>query len=115
MSSAEAALGDAASGQSLRSDQTQGIAARRTSPLSLIVGAIGSVQQAIFPAIAATVGIGIEGSGLLVGLAVAAAVIGLGSALLPISRLAQADLHCERAGHSRGKRHLEPGCALGSL
>lgn len=52
----------------------------RTAPASLVVGAIGSIQNAIFPAAAAAFGTGIGGSGLLVGLGVglAATLIGTG-------------------------------------
>ncbi len=54
--------------------------ARRTSPLSVVAGALGSFQNAVFPAIAAAFGIGISGSGLLIGLAVILAIGGLGTA-----------------------------------
>lgn len=50
-------------------------APRRTAPLSVAVGAIGSLQQAIFPALAAAFGIGFDGSGVLIGLLVGLAVI----------------------------------------
>lgn len=59
--------------------------AKRTAPLSVIVGALGSVQNAIFPAIAAAFGSGIDGYGLLIGLGVGLAFAVLGSAFSYIS------------------------------
>ncbi len=47
---------------------------QHTAPLSVLVGALSSFQQAIFPAIAAAFGIGISGSGLLIGLALIVAI-----------------------------------------
>ncbi len=42
--------------------------AQHTAPLSVLVGALASFQNAIFPAIAATIGLRIGGSSLLIGL-----------------------------------------------
>lgn len=47
---------------------------KRTALLGVIVGALGSVQQAIFPAIAAAFGIGITGWGILIGLGIGLAI-----------------------------------------
>jgi putative membrane protein len=54
--------------------------AQRTAPLSVAIGAIGAVQNAIFPAVAAALGTGIGGSGLLIGLGVGIAATIIGSA-----------------------------------
>lgn len=47
---------------------------KRTAPLGVIVGALGSVQQAIFPAVAAAFGTGITGWGILIGIGVGLAI-----------------------------------------
>ncbi len=60
-------------------DAAHGPEPKRTSPLSVIVGALGSVQQAIFPAIAAAFGIGWAGAGMLIGLAVGLAISAIGA------------------------------------
>ncbi len=53
---------------------------RRTAPLGVLIGALGSVQNAIFPAAAAAFSTGIAGPGLWIGLAVGAAAILIGTA-----------------------------------
>ena len=53
---------------------------RRTAPLGIAIGAIGAVQNAIFPAAAAAFGSGIGGSGLFIGLAVGLVATLIGTA-----------------------------------
>jgi putative membrane protein len=53
---------------------------RRTAPLGILIGALGSAQNAIFPAAAAGFSGGFGGGGLLIGLGVGLAVILIGSA-----------------------------------
>lgn len=53
---------------------------QRTAPLGVAVGAIGSIQNAVFPAVAAAFGTGISGSGVLIGLAVGAIATLIGTA-----------------------------------
>lgn len=53
---------------------------RRTAPLGIVIGALGSAQNAIFPAAAAGFSGGLGGAGLLVGLGVGLAVIVIGTA-----------------------------------
>ena len=53
---------------------------RRTAPLGIVIGALGSAQNAIFPAAAAGFSGGLGGGGLLIGLGVGLAVILIGSA-----------------------------------
>jgi putative membrane protein len=52
---------------------------QRTAPLSVIIGLLSSLQNAIFPAAAAAVGTGLAGPGLLIGLFVAAAIAAIGT------------------------------------
>jgi len=47
---------------------------RNTAPLSVLVGAISGLKNAVFPAVAAAFSIGIGGAGLLIGLGVGAAI-----------------------------------------
>ena len=54
--------------------KSAGAEPKRTALLGVIVGALGSVQQAIFPAIAAAFGIGITGWGILIGLGIGLAI-----------------------------------------
>ncbi len=54
-------------------------APQRTAPVSVVVGAIGALQNAIFPAVAAAFGTGIGGWGILIGLAVGAVATGIGT------------------------------------
>lgn len=54
---------------------------QRTAPLGVIVGGLSSLQNAIFPAIAAAFGTGIAGPGLLIGLSVGAFVAVLGAVM----------------------------------
>lgn len=51
---------------------------QRTAPLSILVGGLSSVRNAIFPALAAAFGSGIGGIGLYVGLGIGALIIALG-------------------------------------
>ncbi|MEO1488400.1 MAG: PH domain-containing protein [Pseudomonadota bacterium] len=50
---------------------------QHTAPLSVLVAALSSIQQAIFPAVAVALGTDIRGAGLLIGLAVAGAIVAL--------------------------------------
>ncbi len=47
---------------------------RHTAPLSVLIGTLAGLKNAIFPAIAAAFGTGIGGMGLIIGLAVGAAI-----------------------------------------
>jgi putative membrane protein len=53
---------------------------QRTAPLGVVIGALGSLQNAIFPAFAAAFGTGIGGEGLWVGLMVGLAAVLIGIA-----------------------------------
>lgn len=52
---------------------------RRTAPLSVAVGVLSSLQNAIFPAVAAAFGSGLAGPGLFIGLFVGVTIAGLGA------------------------------------
>ncbi len=54
---------------------------RNTAPLSVLVGAVAGLQNAIFPALAAAFGTGIGGIGIFIGLGVGAAVALLSAAI----------------------------------
>ncbi len=68
-------LRQSAAGLPLTARAAETLEARRTAPLGVAVGALGSLQQAIFPAFAAAFATGIGNNGILIGLMVAAAVI----------------------------------------
>jgi putative membrane protein len=85
---------------------------RRTAPLGIVIGAIGAIQNAIFPAAAAAFGSGFGGSGLLIGLMVglAATLIGTGFSYARWRRLTftigEADIRVESGIFSRAARSV---------
>lgn len=85
---------------------------RRTAPLGILIGAIGSAQNAIFPAAAAGVGSGIGGAGLLIGLAVGLAVILIGTAFSYVGwrrttyTIGETDIRVESGVLSRAARSV---------
>lgn len=85
---------------------------RRTAPLGVLIGAAGSVQNAILPAAAAAFGTGIGGSGLWIGLAVGAATILIGTAFSYIGwrrltfTIGEADIRVESGILSRTARSV---------
>ena len=85
---------------------------RRTAPLGMLIGALGSVQNAVFPAAAAAFSTGIGGAGLWIGLAVGAAaiIIGTGISWLGWRRLTftigEADIRVESGIFSRAARSV---------
>lgn len=85
---------------------------RRTAPLGVLIGAAGSVQNAILPAAAAAFSTGIGGSGLWIGLAVGAAAILIGTAFSYIGWLrltftiGEADIRVESGVLSRTARSV---------
>lgn len=62
---------------------------KNTAGLSVLIGAIAAAQNAIFPAIAASVGIGWSGMGVLLGVAIGLAIVvlGVGASYLRWKRL----------------------------
>jgi putative membrane protein len=86
--------------------------ARRTAPISVILGALGAIRSAIFPAIAiAFSGIGGDGRFLIaIGVGVAAAVIGTGFSYASWRRLTYtigaADIRVESGVFSRSARSV---------
>lgn len=85
---------------------------RRTAPLGVLIGALGSIQNAIFPAAAAGFSTGIGGAGLWIGLGVgaAAAIIGTFFSWLGWRRLTftigEADIRVESGILSRSARSV---------
>ncbi|MFU7527251.1 PH domain-containing protein [Qipengyuania sp. ASV99] len=85
---------------------------RHTAPMSVVVGALGGLQNAILPAVAAAFGTGISGIGLFIGLGVGAAiaVLSAGVAYLRWSRLTytigEADIRVESGVLSRSARSV---------
>ncbi|WP_017664867.1 PH domain-containing protein [Porphyrobacter sp. AAP82] len=85
---------------------------RRTAPLGIVIGALGSVQNAIFPAAAAAFSGGIGGWGLLVGVGVGLAVTVIGSAFSYIGwrrttyTIGEADIRVESGVLSRAARSV---------
>ena len=85
---------------------------RRTAPLGVLIGAAGSVQNAILPAAAAAFSTGIGGSGLWIGLAVGAAAILIGTAFSYIGwrrltfTIGEADIRVESGVLSRTARSV---------
>lgn len=85
---------------------------RRTAPLGVVVGALSSVQNAIFPAAAAAFGIGLAGPGLLIGLLVGFAIAILGAALSYLRwrrltyTIGDADIRVESGVLSRSARSV---------
>ena len=53
--------------------------AERTAPLSVLIGTLSSMQNAIFPALAAAFGTGISGFGIIIGAFVAVAIAAVGT------------------------------------
>ncbi len=86
--------------------------ARNTAPLSVLVGALAGLQNAIFPAVAAAFGTGITGIGLLIGLGVGIAIflVAAGFAYLRWKRLTYtigaADIRVESGILSRSARSV---------
>lgn len=86
--------------------------ARRTAPLGVLIGAAGSVQNAVVPAAAAAFGTGIDGSGLWIGLAVGAAAILIGTAFSYVGwrrltfTIGEADIRVESGVLSRTARSV---------
>ena len=86
--------------------------AHRTAPISVILGALGAIRSAIFPAIAiAFSGIGGDGRFLIaIGVAVAATVIGTGFSYASWRRLTytigEADIRVESGVFSRSARSV---------
>ncbi len=84
----------------------------RTAPLSVIAGAVGSLQNAIFPAIAAAFGTGIGGWGLLIGLGVGLLIAVMGSAFSYIAwrrltyTIGEQDIRVESGVLSRSARSV---------
>ena len=87
-------------------------AAQRTAPVSVAIGAVGALQNAIFPAVAAAFGTGIGGPGVLIGIAVGAvaAVIGTAFSYLGWRRLTDTigehDIRVESGIFSRAARSV---------
>lgn len=54
---------------------------QRTAPLSVVVGGLSAVRNAIFPSIAAAFGSGIGGYGLFIGLGIGLFIIAIGAAM----------------------------------
>lgn len=85
---------------------------RRTAPLGIVIGAIGSAQNAIFPAAAAGFGSGIGGAGLLIGLGVGLAVIVIGTAFSYVGwrrttyTIGETDIRVESGVLSRAARSV---------
>ena len=85
---------------------------RRTAPLGVLIGAAGSVQNAILPAAAAAFSTGIGGSGLWIGLAVGAAAILIGTGFSYIGwrrltfTIGEADIRVESGVLSRTARSV---------
>lgn len=86
--------------------------AKRTAPLSVIVGTLGSLQQAIFPAAAAAFGTGIAGPGLLIGLGVGLAIAVFGALFSYLSwrrltyTIGEQDIRVESGVLSRSARSV---------
>lgn len=85
---------------------------RRTAPLSVIVGTLSSLQNAIFPAIAAAFGTGIDGWGVLIGLGVGLAIAVIGTAFSYIGwrrltyTIGEQDIRVESGVLSRSARSV---------
>ncbi len=85
---------------------------RRTAPLSVVAGALSSFQNAIFPAFAAAFGIGITGSGVLIGLFVILAIGVVGTAFSYLSwrrltyTIGEQDIRVESGVLSRSARSV---------
>jgi len=85
---------------------------RRTAPLGVLIGAAGSVQNAILPAAAAAFSTGIGGSGLWIGLAVGAVAILIGTGFSYVGwrrltfTIGEADIRVESGVLSRTARSV---------
>ena len=85
---------------------------RHTAPLSVLIGALAGLQNAIFPAVAAAFGTGIGGIGLFIGLGVGAAIalLSAGFAYIGWKRLTYtigaADIRVESGVLSRSARSV---------
>ncbi|NQX95397.1 MAG: PH domain-containing protein [Erythrobacter sp.] len=85
---------------------------KRTAPLSVIVGTLSSLQNAIFPALAAAFGTGFGGTGILIGLGVGLAISVLGTVFTYISwkrltyTIGEQDIRVESGVLSRSARSV---------
>ncbi|TRD12740.1 hypothetical protein FGU71_06025 [Erythrobacter insulae] len=85
---------------------------QRTAPLSVLVGALGSLQNAIFPAAAAIFGIGISAKGLMIGIGIGLLIAVAGSVFTYVSwrrltyTIGTADIRVESGVLSRAARSV---------